>query len=175
MKDGSNVIELETTEKEKDLGVYITRDLKSQEQCVQSAKKAQSVLGMVKRHFKVVDKQDFNVLYKMYIRPHLEYCVQVWSPHLKKDIECLETIQRRATKLVKGLKWKSYEERLKSLGLYSLQQRRLRGDMIETLKILTGKERVESQSFGYGLTEPVWTQSETVLAKVFDYCSEDVL
>ena len=47
--------------------------------------------------------------------------------------------------------------------------------MIETLKILTGKERVDSQSFGYLLTEPVWTQSETVLAKVFDYCSEDVL
>jgi len=57
MKDGSNVIELETTEKEKDLGVYITKDLKSQEQCVQSAKKAQSVLGMVKQHFKVVDKK----------------------------------------------------------------------------------------------------------------------
>jgi len=91
MKDGSNVIELETTEKEKDLGVYITRDLKSQEQCVQSAKKAQSVLGMVKRHFKVVDKEDFNVLHKTYVRPHLEYCVQVWSPHFKKDIECLET------------------------------------------------------------------------------------
>jgi len=73
--------------------------------------------------------------------------VQVWSPHFKQDIKCLETIQRRATKLDKGLKWKSYEERLKSLGLYSLQQRRLRGDMIETFKILTGKERVDSQSF----------------------------
>ena len=146
MKDGNNVTELEITEKEKDLGVYITRDLKSQEQCVQSAKKAQSVLGMVKWHFKSVDKDDFNVLYKTYVRPHLEYCVQVWSPHFKKDIECLETIQRRATKLVKRLKRKSYEERLKSLGLYSLQQRRLRGDLIETFKILTGKERVDSLS-----------------------------
>ena len=93
MRDGNQTAELESTDKEKDLGIYVTKDLKSQEQCVQSAKKARSVLGMVKRHFKIIDKEDFMVLYKTYIRPHLEYCVQVWSPHLKKDIDCLERIQ----------------------------------------------------------------------------------
>jgi len=146
MKDGNHTAELESTDKEKDLGIYVTKDLKSQEQRVQTAKKAWSVLGMVKRHFKVIDKEDFMVLYKTYIRPHLEYqyCVQIWSPHLKKDIECLERIQRRPTKLVKGLKQKSYQEWLKILGLHSLQQRRLRGDLIETYKILTGKECVNS-------------------------------
>jgi len=73
---------------------------------------------MVKRHFKVIDKDDFTALYKTNIRPHLEYCIQAWSPHLKKDIECLERIQRRATKLVKGLRKKTYEERLKVWGIY---------------------------------------------------------
>ena len=75
------------------------------------SRKLNSVLGMVKRHFKVIDKDDFTALHKTYIRPHLEYCIQAWSPHLKKDIECLERIQRRATKLVKGLRKKTYEER----------------------------------------------------------------
>jgi len=84
--------------------------LKFHEQCVQSVKKAQSVLGIVKRHFNVIDKDDFTALYKTYIRPHLEYCIQAWSPHLNKniEIECLERIQRRAIKLVNGLKKKTY-------------------------------------------------------------------
>jgi len=76
MKEGDKIIELTSTEEEKDLGVFITKDFKSRERCVQSVKKAQSVLGMVKRHFKVIDKDDFTALYKTYIRPHLEYCIQ---------------------------------------------------------------------------------------------------
>ena len=78
---------------------------------------------------------------------HIKYCIQAWSPHSKKDSECLERIQRQATKLVKGLRKKTYEERLKVLGIYLLHQRRLRGDLIGTYKILTGKERVDSQLF----------------------------
>jgi len=70
--------------------------------------------------------------------------VQIWNPYLKKDIECIDKIQRRATKLVHGFNKMPYEQRLKALGLYLLRRRRLRGDLIETYKILTGEEKIAS-------------------------------
>jgi len=75
--------------------------------------------------------------------------VQIWNPYLESDIEYIEKIQRRATKLVHGFDKMPYEQRLKALGvgLYSLQRRRLRGDLIETYKILTGKEKIKSDQF----------------------------
>jgi len=147
MAESDKVTQLEAITQEKDLGIWITDDLKPTEQCVQAAKKAQAVLGMVNRHFKDIDKEDFECIYKTYVRPHLEYCIQAWSPHLKKDKACLETVQRPATRILKCLKKLPYETRLKRLGLYSLERRRLRGDLIETFKILTGKERIYPTSF----------------------------
>ena len=66
-------------------------------------------------------------LYKAIVGPHLEYCIQAWNPHLRKDVDMLEKIQRRATKLIPELRDQTYEERLKECGLTTIETRRLRG------------------------------------------------
>ena len=82
---------------------------------------------MICRNITYKDKSLIVPLYKAIVRPHLEYCIQAWSPYLRKDIYMLEKIQRRATKLIPGLRDLSYEERLKECGLTTLETRRLRG------------------------------------------------
>ena len=84
---------------------------------------------------------------KAIVRPHLEYCIQAWNPHLRKDVDMLEKIQRGATKLIPGLRDLTYEEQLKECGLTTLETRRLRGDQIEVFKILNGYENIDSNIF----------------------------
>ena len=108
---------IQVVDEEKDLGVYLSSDCKPTLQCTKAAAKAMQSLRIIKRTFNYIDKAGFAILYRAYIRPHLEYCVQVWSPYLQKDIKCLEKVQRRATKLVPSLREKEYEERMKELDL----------------------------------------------------------
>ena len=97
-------MKLGVTKEEKDLGIYTTNILKPSTQCTKAATKAMLVLGMILRHFKTIDTEEFHILYDSYIRPYMEFCVQVWSPYLRKNIECLERVQMSATKIVKGLR-----------------------------------------------------------------------
>ena len=149
MLDSSTNLPFEITEvqEEKDLGIWCTEDLKPSLQCRKAAAKAMQVLGLLRRSFKLFSVDLLTFLYKMYVRPHLEYCIQVWSPYLAKDIDLLEKVQRRATKLLPSLFDLPYETRLERLGLYSLYCRRQRGDLIETYKILNGYYDINPTSF----------------------------
>jgi len=126
--------ELEHVFQEKDLGVIFDSDLTFEEHINSKIKRANSMVGVIRRSFSFLDGGLFKQLFTSFVRPHVEYCQSVWSPHLKKYANLLESVQRRATKLVDGLKNLSYEERLQKLQLPTLAYRRLRGDMIELFK-----------------------------------------
>ncbi|GAB0186483.1 mitochondrial enolase superfamily member 1 [Grus japonensis] len=126
--------QLESSFAEKDLGVPVDTKLKISHQCALVAKKANGILGCIRQSVASRSSEVILPLYSALVRPHLECWVQFWAPWYKRDMDILERVQQRATKMMKGLEHLSYEERLRKLGTVEHGKEKARGDLINVYK-----------------------------------------
>ena len=129
------------------LGVYVDENLNFEKQVAECTKKANGILASIKRTIKFINADTFKLLYKSLVHPILELPGSVWNPYKLKHIRSLESVQRRATKLVRAIKDLPYEDRLPSLDLPTLVYRHSRGDMISTFKIFKGYIDIDPNIF----------------------------
>jgi hypothetical protein len=138
---------LRSSDQERDLGVLMDNSAKFSLHCKEVVKSANATLGLIRRTVKFKRKDIIVRLYKALVRPKLEYCVQAWRPFLRRDIDSLERVQRRATKMIVECRGQDYETRLKNTGLIRVQERHIRGDLIQVFKLIKGIDRVDFNKF----------------------------
>ena len=139
-------VPIPTSTEEKDLGVIVTNTLSPSRQCTDAARKARGVLFNISKAFHYRDRHIFVRLYKQYVRCLLEYAAPAWNPWHLNDIECLEKVQKSMVNLIPGLQGTTYLEKLSELKLDTLEERRVRQDLILVYRIVTGKDKVNPHS-----------------------------
>ena len=146
-----NRVVIRQTNQERDLGIILTPDFKFSVQSAHAATKANAILSMLKKTFISRDIEIWATLYRTYVRPHLEFAISAWRPYLKRDIQVIEKVQRRATRIPTALKDQDYNFRLDRMGLTTLETRRNRGDIIELYKLGRGTDKIT------WVKEPNWS------------------
>ena len=138
---------LDSTDKEKDIGVIICNNLKPAAHCEKVARTATGVLHQILRSFSFRDRSILPRIYQQYVRPHLEFAVPAWSPWQRGDIDLIENVQKKMVREVTGLQGRTYEERLAKLGMETLEDRRLELDLVTAFKILKGVDDVDKKTW----------------------------
>ena len=138
-------VRIKSIDIEKDLGVQLHKSLKLKEQVNYVVKKANRIRGTIRRTYTDKSMKNIKNLYITLVRPIIENCQQAWCPHLQKDIDKLESVQRRATKMITGISKLPYYLRLRKCGLLSLQDKKKKADMLEVFNIINGFTYIDTK------------------------------